>query len=402
MPHFLCRLATEDGQIQSQSFFATSLQDCHRHFESKGFCILSIKKDWKKTQISALQLGKKIKDKDFVMFNQELIALIKAGYPILKGIGIIVSRVKNVQLKELLMSIEKEIRGGKSISEAFALYDQHFSKVYIASLMAGERSGNLAETIKRYNNYAKVIVATKSKIRSAMAYPTLLLSFSLVLLGILINFIIPRFSDFYQNFEAELPTITKSLLAFSNFAKNNVIFVLAFILALVSIYLKMRKRDKSAVLLDRLKLKIPYGRSIWIESAVSLFCRTLGLLLEGGISLLSSIGVASKAVPNKYLCEKMKDLPEFIKNGESLSESLKKAGFFTPLSLDMMRIGETSANLEGMLAEVADVYDERIRARIDTFVSLIEPLIIIFMGLIVTVMLLSVYLPIFNIIKIAQ
>lgn len=402
MPHFLCRLATEDGQIQSQSFFATSLQDCHRHFESKGFCILSIKKDWKKTQISALQLGKKIKDKDFVMFNQELIALIKAGYPILKGIGIIVSRVKNVQLKEVLMSIEKEIRGGKSLSEAFASYDQHFSKVYIASLMAGERSGNLAETITRYNNYAKVIVATKSKIRSAMAYPTLLLSFSLVLLGILINFIIPRFSDFYQNFEADLPTITKSLLAFSNFAKNNVIFILALILVLGFIYLKMRKGDKSAVLLDRLKLKIPYGRSIWIESAVSLFCRTLGLLLEGGISLLSSIGVASKAVPNKYLSEKMKDLPEFIKNGESLSESLKKAEFFTPLALDMIRIGETSANLEGMLAEVADVYDERIRSRIDTFVSLIEPIIIIFMGLIVTIMLLSVYLPIFNIIKITQ
>lgn len=402
MPYFLCRLATEDGQIQSQSFFATSLQDCHRHFESKGFCILSIKKDWKKTQISALPLGKKIKDKDFVMFNQELIALIKAGYPILKGIGIIVSRVKNVQLKELLMSIEKEIRGGKSLSEAFTPYDQHFSKVYIASLMAGEQSGNLAETITRYNNYAKVIAATKSKIRSAMAYPTLLLSFSLVLLGILINFIIPRFSDFYQNFEADLPTVTKSLLAFSNFAKNNVIFVLAFILVIVFIYLKMRKGDKSAVLLERIKLKIPYGRPIWIESAVSLFCRTLGLLLEGGISLLSSIGVASKAVPNKYLYEKMKDLPELIKNGESLSESLKKAEFFTPLALDMMRIGETSANLEGMLAEVADVYDERIRSRIDTFVSLIEPLIIIFMGLIVTIMLLSVYLPIFNIIKIAQ
>ena len=152
----------------------------------------------------------------------------------------------------------------------------------------------------------------------------------------------------------------------------------------------------------RIKLKIPYGRPIWIESAVSLFCRTLGLLLEGGISLLSSIGVASKAVPNKYLSEKIKDLPEFIKNGESLSESLKKAEFFTPLALDMMRIGETSANLEGMLAEVADVYDERIRSRIDTFVSLIEPVIIILMGLIVTVMLLSVYLPIFNIIKVAQ
>jgi type IV pilus assembly protein PilC len=336
------------------------------------------------------------------MFNQELVALIKAGYPILKSIEVIESRAKNVHMKELLMCIEKEIRAGKSISEAFTPYDQYFPKVYIASLMAGERSGNLAETITRYNNYAKVIVATKSKIRSALAYPTLLLSFSLVLLGILINFIIPRFSDFYQNFESELPTMTKSLLAFSNFAKNNVIFFLAFMLLIVFIYFKMRRGDKSAVLLERLKLKIPYGRPIWIESAISLFCRTLGLLLEGGISLLSSIGVASKAVPNKYLVEKMKDLPNFIKNGESLSESLKKVEFFSPLALDMIRIGETSANLEGMLAEVADVYDERIRSRIDTFVSLIEPIIIIIMGVVVAGMLLSVYLPIFNIIRVVQ
>jgi type IV pilus assembly protein PilC len=402
MPHFFCRLATEDGQIQSRSFFASSLQDCRKHFEAEGFCILSIKKDWRKAQIFVLPLEKKIKDKEFVMFNQELVALIKAGYPILKSIEIIVSRVKNVHMKELLMRIEKEIRAGKSLSEAFSPYDQYIPKVYIASLMAGERSGNLAETITRYNNYAKIIVATKSKIRSAMAYPTILLSFSLVLLGILINFIIPRFSDFYQNFEAELPAVTKSLLAFSHFAKKNVIFILAFMFVLVFIYFKMRKGEKSAVLLARLQLKIPYGRPIWIESAISLFCRTLGLLLEGGISLLSSLGVASKAAPNKYLVEKMNDLPEFIKNGESLSESLKKAEFFTPLALDMIRIGETSANLEGMLAEVADVYDERIRARIDTFVSLIEPIIIIIMGLVVTAMLLSVYLPIFNIIRVVQ
>ncbi|MCJ7578908.1 MAG: type II secretion system F family protein [Candidatus Aminicenantes bacterium] len=402
MPHFLCRLATEDGQIQSQSFFSTSLQDCRRHFESEGFCILSIKKDWKKIQISMFSQGKKIKDKDFVMYNQEIVALIKAGYPILKSIEIIVSRAKNVHMKELLMRIEKEIRGGKSLSEAFAPFDQYFSKVYIASLMAGERSGNLAETITRYNDYAKVMVATKSKIRSAMAYPTILLCFSLVLLGVLINFIIPRFSDFYQNFDSELPAVTKSLLAFSKFAKKNVIFILAFVLVLVFIFFRMRRGEKSSVLLARLQLKIPYGRPIWIESAISLFCRTLGLLLEGGISLLSSIGVATKAAPNKYLVEKMKNLPEFIKNGESLSESLKKAEFFTPLALDMIRIGEASADLEGMLAQVADVYDERIRSRIDTFVSLIEPIIIVIMGLVVAAMLLSVYLPIFNIIRVVQ
>lgn len=402
MPYFLCRLATESGQVQSQSFFAPTGQECRKHFESEGFCVLSVRRDWKRFQISILPFDKKIKEKDFIMFNQELVALIKAGYPILKGIEIIIGREKKAHMKELLMQVEREIRGGKSLSEAFMPYDQLFSQVYIASLMAGERSGNLAGTIARYVNYAKVMAATRSKLRSALAYPSLLLLFSFALLGILINFIIPKFSDFYRNFEAELPQITKALIGFADFAKGQAFSILALALVLVLVYFQMKKREKSAVLLDRWKLKIPYGRPIWIDSAVSLFCRTLGLLLEGGISLMSSMGIASKAAPNRYLVNKMRILPESIKNGESLSDALKKAEFFPPLALDMIRIGESTANLEGMLTEVADVYDEKIRSRIDTFISLVEPVIIIVMGLVVTAMLLSVYLPIFNIIRVAQ
>lgn len=402
MPYFLCRLATEGGQVQSQSFFSPTGQECRKHFESEGFLVLSVRRDWKRLQISILPFEKKIKEKDFIMFNQELVALIKAGYPILKGIEIIIGREKKAHMKELLMQVEREIRGGKSLSEAFLPYDQLFSQVYIASLMAGERSGNLAGTIARYVNYAKVMAATRSKIRSALAYPSLLLLFSFALLGILINFIIPKFSDFYQNFEAELPRITKALIGFANFVKGQAFSILALALVLVLLYFQMKKREKGAVLLDRWKLKIPYGRPIWIDSAVSLFCRTLGLLLEGGISLMSSMGIASKAAPNRYLVNKMRILPESIKNGESLSDALRKAEFFPPLALDMIRIGESTANLEGMLTEVSDVYDEKIRSRIDTFISLVEPVIIIVMGLVVTAMLLSVYLPIFNIIRVAQ
>jgi type IV pilus assembly protein PilC len=402
MPYFLCRLATEGGQVQSHSFFSPTGQECRKHFEAEGFLVLSVRRDWKRTQISILPFEKKIKEKDFIMFNQELVALIKAGYPILKGIEIIIGREKKAHMKELLMQVEREIRGGKSLSEAFLPYDQLFSQVYIASLMAGERSGNLASTITRYINYAKVMAATRSKIRSALAYPSLLLLFSFALLGILINFIIPKFSDFYQNFEAELPRITKALIGFADFVKGQAFSILALALVLVLVYFQMKKREKGAVLLDRWKLKIPYGRPIWIDSAVSLFCRTLGLLLEGGISLMSSMGIASKAAPNRYLVNKMRILPESIKNGESLSDALRKAEFFPPLALDMIRIGESTANLEGMLTEVSDVYDEKISSRIDTFISLVEPVIIIVMGLVVTAMLLSVYLPIFNIIRVAQ
>jgi type IV pilus assembly protein PilC len=400
MPYFLCKLAAENGRIFSQSFLAPSLSVCRKHFESEGLCVLSVKRDWKKIRISFNPFEKKINDKDFIMFNQELVAMIKAGYPILKSIEVISGRIKNIELKELLTLVENEVRGGKPLSEAFAPYDRFFSKIYTASLLAGESSGNLAGTLKRYIDYSQVISRTKRKIRSALAYPTLLLIFSFFLFGIIINFILPRFSTFYADFEAQLPFITRALMSFSLVVRGNLHYISAVILLIILVFIQMRRREKTQIILDRMKLKIPYGRSIWLESSIALFSRTLNLLLEGGISLLSSIGIAIQAVPNKYLIEKMRNVPENIKNGESLSESLNKADFFTPLSLDMIRIGESSANLEGMLTEVADVYDERIQERIDTFVSLIEPIIIIFMGLVVATMLLSVYYPIFNIIQV--
>lgn len=402
MPYFLCRLAAEDGSVLTQSMLASSHHECQKHFEEKGFCVLSVKLDWKKIRIPAFPFEKKIKDKDFIMFNQELVAMIRAGYPILKCIEVILNRVKDINLKELLMKIEKEIRGGKSLSEAFTPYEKYFSKVYIASLMAGEKSGNLDGTISRFINYARIIAQTKSRIKTALTYPTILLLFSLFLLMILLNFILPRFSEFYTGFESTLPGITRTLMAVSSAIRANFLFIVAGALLIFIAFIQMKKNEKTHVIIDRMKLKIPYGGPIWLESGVSLVCRTLSLLLEAGITLLHAMGIANKAVPNRFLIKRMENLPEFIKEGENLSESLSKAGFFPPLSLDMIRIGETSANLEGMLKDVAEFYEERIQRKIDTLVSLIEPIIIIFMGLIIAGMLLSVYLPIFNIIRVVQ
>ncbi len=402
MPYFLCRLAAEDGRVFSESFLASSMEECRRHFESEGFCVLAVRKDWKKLKLSSLALEKRIKDRDFIMLNQELRALIKAGYPVLRSIEIISARAKNVYLKEVLKKVEGDIRQGKSLSEAFAPFEKRFSKIYTASLMAGEQSGNLAETLYQYILYAKVIAQTKSRIRSALIYPTLLLFFSLGLMGILINFVLPNFAGFYKDFESQLPLITRLMMSFALFVRNHWYIWIIVIAVLVLAYLRMKRKDETLILLEKLKLKIPFGRLVWIESAISMFFRTLSLLLEAGIALLPAVGIATQAIPNKYLVSKTASLPASIKNGESLSESLAKAEFFPPLSLDMVRIGETSANLGGMLREVADVFDERIQAKIDTFVSLIEPVIIIFMGILVAAMLLSVYLPIFNIVKVAR
>jgi type IV pilus assembly protein PilC len=402
MPYFLCRMASEDGRLLSLSLLASSREECRKYFEGEGLCVLSIKKDWKKIQIRTLPFEKKIKDRDFIMFNRELVALLKSGYPILKGLEILSGRVKNIYFKELLLKVEDAIRQGKSLSEAFLPFEKKFTKVYTASLLAGERSGNLAGTINRYIDYAKVVAQTKSRIRSALTYPTLLLVFSFGLMGVLVNFILPKFSEFYTSFEAQIPWISALVMSLALAARRYLPIIVIILIALGLTYIQAKKKEKVRVFLDKLKLKIPFGKTIWLESGIALFSRTLGLLLEAGIPLLSAAGLSRYAIPNRFYVQKMDLLPDYIKNGESLSESLAKAEFFPPLALDMIRIGETTANLEGMLGDVANYYDERVRLKIDTFVTLIEPIVIIFMGFIVAGMLLSVYLPIFNIIRVVR
>jgi len=402
MPYFLCRLATEDGRYLAQSLLASSAEDCRKHFEGEGFCVLSVHKDWKKRSTPSLPFEKKIKDKDFIMFNQELVALLRAGYPILKSLELIAGRTKNVHLKELLQKIEAGVRSGKALSESFAPYEKEFTKVYIAALMAGEQSGNLPGTIGRYLDYAKVIAQTRSRIRSALLYPTVLIVFALILMGILINFILPRFAGFYADFGAQLPGVTRLLISLATGLRRATPVILVGLVMLASVLPRLKKQEKVLLALEKLKLKVPYFRRIRLETAISLFSRTLSLLLEAGITLLPGLPIACQAIPNKFLMKQTGHVPDDIRNGGSLSDSLGRTGFFTPLATDMIRIGENSANLHGMLMEVADVYDQRIQARIDTFVSLIEPVIIIFMGLLVALMLLAVYLPIFNIIQITR
>jgi type IV pilus assembly protein PilC len=383
----------------STTYLAHSSEEAKRYFENLGYCVLSIKKDWRRIQI---RFKKKIKDNDFITFNQELIALLKAGYPVHKALETIIQRIKNPYFKELLMKISENVRQGKSLSESFSPYVRIFSPIYPVSLLAGERSGNLEESITRFLTYFKTISQTKKRVKSALTYPTLLIIFSFILLGILFYFVLPRFSSFYSDFKAQLPFITRFLLSFSSFLESNILYILIGLLILLIFYFRIKRTEKGALFLDAIKLKMPYISVYWIDSNIALFSRTLSLLLASGLSLLSSVNIAQNSVFNKKLRAKMKSVPELIKNGESLTNSLEKTGFFPALSLDIIRVGETSASLPEMLTEVADFYDQKIETRVSTLVSLIEPVLIIFMGLLIASMLLSIYLPIFNLVRITR
>lgn len=400
MPAFICRIVTPDGRIIKETIQAASVEDCRRTLEAEGLCVLSVRKELRISQVRLF--GKRIKPAEFILFNQELVALLKAGYPVLKSLELVEKRLENPNLLDIVRKVESEVRGGKTLSEAFAPYENLFSKVYTASLMAGERSGNLPGSLARYIQYAKIIDQTRSRVRSALLYPTLLVIFSAVLIGLLVGLVLPRFATFYADFGAQLPGLTRFLLRLAIFIRTNLVWFGLLLLVLVVVYLVIRRRGSFVIFKDRLKLRLPFSRFLVVDSAVALYSRTLGLLLEAGITLLSSVGVAAFSVPNRFILSRLQSVPESLKNGLSLYDSLQKTEVLPQLAMDMIRIGESSANLPGMLAEVADFYDERLRDRIQTLVSLIEPVIIIFIGLVAAAMILSIYLPIFNIIRITR
>jgi type IV pilus assembly protein PilC len=402
MPYYQCRIAGEDGRVDVRSALAPSAEECRKAIEAEGALVLSVRRDWRRLGGQGLRLGRKVKDRDIILFNQELVAMIKAGYPILKSLEVISARAKNIFLREILIKVAEEVKRGKALSEAFLPYEKLFSPVYTASLMAGEKGGNLPGSLGRYIQYTKMVTQARAKIKSAMTYPTILIVFSLILMGLLVNFVLPQFADFYKSFEADMPQITRIVMSFATATSRRWYVMVAAVAALAFLLARLQRRQDFRYQMDRVKLRVPFGRTIWLESGISLFSRTLGLLLEAGISLLSAIGIAIQAVPNVWMVRHMQVVPDHIKNGESLSESLAKAGTFPALALDMVRIGESSANLQGMLGDMADFYDERVRGKIETLVNLVEPVVIIFMGLVVAAMLLSVYIPIFNIIRIAR
>jgi type IV pilus assembly protein PilC len=402
MSSYVCRIADDAGAVLRRTYPAATPEDCRRHFESEGFCVLSVRRERRKLRSLLRGSDRKIKPRDFIMFNQEFTAMIRAGFPVLRCLEAIGGRTKNAALKSVLGRVENDIRHGKALSEAFAPFEDRFSKVYTAALMAGEISGALPETIGQYVVYAKTVDRTRRRVRSAMTYPTLIICFSLVLLFLLLNFVLPNFSEFYADFETRLPYLTSLLIKFSLFVRRNFIIGPVLAAVLIFLYWRMKRNPEMKRRWDEMKLRVPLARPLIVESAVSLFSRTLGLLLGAGASLVQAVGLASQAIPNKFLAGRMEAVPSCIRNGESLSEALTKTIFFPPMALDLVRIGESSANLSGMLRELADVTEERIQQKLDTLVSLVEPVVIILTGVLVAGMLLAVYLPIFRIIQVAR
>ena len=399
MAEFVCRLGTPAGEIVTRTIEASAVHEARARLEREGFKVFNITPPKAEgltsfTKVSGGSGRAKVKANDFLLFNQQLAALLRAGIPILQAIAMLRRRATSVRLRAVLEAVEEAIRGGAALSQAFAAQGAIFPRIYTASILAGERSGALDEVLSRYVTYMRRSVALRRKIRGALAYPLFLLIASFGMVVFLISYVVPRMSELFSGFGGDLPLVTQIVLTLSNALTRNV-FWLAPLIIVSAVALGIWSRTLGGRLtIDRLKLKIPIAGKLLVQLSVAQAARSLATLLAGGITLVESWEIAAESITNLELRRRSSEILPLIREGRSFTESLESAGWLPALAIDMIGIGERSGSLREMLDEVATFYDAEGEVKLEQLTTTLEPAILILMGGIVVVILLAIYLPI--------
>jgi type IV pilus assembly protein PilC len=391
MNEFVVKLADERGRVQEQTHAAATAEELRARFTQAGYYVYSVKAR------GGLGGGgrKKVKLETFLVFNQQFLTLIKAGLPILSSLDLLARRQKNVEFRAQLEDVAARVKTGESISQAFEAQGG-FPVVYTTTLLAGERSGNLEEVLQRYLDFQRVSLTFRKKLKASLIYPALLVVMVIGLFIFLITFVVPRFAQLYDQLGTKLPSLTMFLLALGQDAQHYGLYIAA-VLGLVGFLIyRWIKTDAGATMLDRIRIATPVFGTVWLKYQVGLFSRTLATLLTGGLPLVPSLETAAKAIDSRQISNAVFRSVETVREGKGLSVSLQETKVFPELAIEMMEVGESTGALPQMLNSVAEFFEEDVQTNLTAAMSLIEPAILIVMGVVVVTILIALYLPIFN------
>jgi type IV pilus assembly protein PilC len=391
---FRCRLATPDGVVTEELRAAESETRLRHDLEQKGLCVLSVRPRRGIAGFAlALPRRRRVPAREFLVFNQELATLLKAGMPLVQSLDILRQRLTNPVLKSVLDDVYERVRGGSSLSEAFVAQGDLFPGVYTASLMAGEKSGSLEIVLRRYVGYMKVLGSVRRRTVSALVYPAVLTSLALVVVGIIVLKVIPEFASFYDVFNAQLPVTTRALVRVSTFLRNEIVFIVAALVALAVVAWTLIRRPHERIRFDRFILRVPAVGATVRKFATSQLARTLATLLGGGIPLVNAVEIAARSIGNQHMAREMEWVGQRVREGEAFASALQARGVFPSVAVKMAEVGESTGALQEMLNSLADFYDEEIETDLGRFVTLVEPALLIIMGLVIASLLLSLYMP---------
>jgi type IV pilus assembly protein PilC len=392
---FRCRLGTAAGEIVEGVYIADSEARLRRELEEKGMYVLSLQR---RAALSLSSGGRRqrVKRQEFLVFNQELATLLKAGMPLVQSLDILRQRVLNPTFKTVLDSVHDRVRSGMSLSDAFGEHGSLFPAVYSASLLAGERSGNLDSVIRRYVAYDKVIGAVKRRTVSALIYPGILVTMMVVLIGIIVLRVVPAFSEFYGNFGRQLPLSTRIVVALSNGVVSNLAFIALAAVGAAVAGVAWSRQPGARLRLDKWMLEIPWVGETALKFFTSQMARMLATLLGGGIPLVNALEICVRSLSNRHLSREMDRVRVRVQEGQGFAGALRERAVFPDVAVKMVEVGESTGALQEMLNSLAEFYDEEIETEVGRFITLVEPVLLVVMGIIIAIVVLALYMPLFE------
>jgi len=394
MAEFVLKYADGRGQIHQQVASAGSEKELRERYSSQGFLVYSIKSR-SMAAVSFAGRRKKLNLEKFLIFNQQFVTLIRAGLPILKSLDLLAERLTDAKLGPYVKAVRDEVRTGTLLSDAFR-QQGIFPKIYVTSVMAGEKSGSLTEVLDRYIAYQKLSLAVKKKVVVSLMYPSVLIVLVVLLMVFLVTYVVPTFATLYASMNAQLPSMTVLLIAIGTTARNYIIALAAGLVGLIFLVRWWLRKESAQEKLDKVKLHLPIFGEMWLKYQVAQLGRILSTLLTGGIPLVQAMETAAESLGTRLLERAVSAAGKGVREGQPLSASLKTSGLVPPLAVDMIEVGESTGALPAMLNSVAEFFEEDVNTRMQATLSLIEPAIMIFMGGFVAFVLISLYLPIFS------
>ncbi len=396
MTEFRVKAGWPDGSVAEQSVMAIDVGAARLEVERRGGHVFEVRRRGFALGDGRAKGRGRVRMAEFLIFNQELIALLKAGLPVVRCFEILLERQKSPTLKRVLTDVRERVNSGMSISEAFAEEGDLFPRLYWTSLKAGEKSGEIEAVLRRYLKYQKTVIALSRKVVSTLVYPAVLVALSVGLITILMTYVIPRFTEFFADFNADLPLLTVVVLSVATFLRTNFLILFAALFGGGFLASRWLRTTAGREWFDGAILKLPVVGGIFRRFAITQFTRSLGTLLGGGTPLVPALENSSDAIGNRSVSRRVKGVVPKVREGRELWKTLEETGIFTDLTIEMVKVGEASGALEEMLASVSEFYDEEIDLLLARVISFVEPAILVIMGGVIVTILLSVYLPMFR------
>jgi type IV pilus assembly protein PilC len=393
---FRCRLGTPTGEVVEGVYIADTEARLRRELEEKGLFVLSLQPRGWVPGWSGATRRRRVSRQEFVVFNQELATLLKAGMPLTQSLEILRQRVTNPTFKAVLDGVYEKVISGTALSEAFGAHGDLFPPVYSASLMAGERSGSLDTVIRRYVAYEKLVGAVRRRTVSALIYPAILVTMMLVLIAIILLKAVPAFSDFYATFDKELPLSTRVIMAVSNAAVSNFWFVIAAIVGGALFFYVWSRQPSQRALLDRWILQIPWVGTTARKFFTAQTARMMSTLLSGGIPLVNALEISVRSLSNRDMGSGLDEVRRRVQEGQGFATALRARDVFPDVAVKMVEVGESTGALQDMLNSLAEFYDEEIETEVERVTRLIEPVLLVVMGVVIAGVVLALYMPLFN------